>query len=416
MALGALDQRSYGVYVRRNQDMADKSVGNIASLLESSAIDRRYPNLGQRKRGKFGNVRGWRRERLSTAHGFTLDALGVESASRGFKDEDRRPDFIILDDIDDKHDSPKASLKYIEIITSNILPAGSNDVAVLGVQNLVLANGFFSQLVGSADYLADRILDGPYPAIENFEYEQRQDPDTGQLRWFITGGQPTWAGQDLDVCQSQLTLWGLLSFRQEAQHEVDLLNGGMYDGLEFQRVAPDRVPPLIAVEVWVDPAITSTTNSNCQGIQADGIDAKKDLYRLRSWEGITSPEKAIEKAILWAIELKARAVGVETDQGGDTWQLTYNNTFKNMIEKGTIPKDAPKPQFKSAKASSIGGKIERQNMQRTDYDSGHIYHVVGTHQTLEKALVRFPLYEPFDLADASFYSWLHLRHRGSWTR
>jgi hypothetical protein len=416
--LGARNQRSYVVYVRRTQDKADESVSNIATMLESSAIDVYYPSMGRREISKFGHAKDWRRTRLRTETGFVIDALGIDSAFRGAKIKQRRPDLFIFDDIDDKFDGAKVVQHVIDVICTSILPAGDGSgLAVLGVQNAIRSDGFFGRMINKkADYLGDRILDGPYKAIEDFEYEQRADEVTGDLRWFVTGGQPTWLGQNLVKCQNQVTDWGIIPFRQEAQHEVEVLEGGMYDGVNFQRIERGQVPPLTAVEVWVDPAITSTVKSNCQGIQADGIDEKRRLYRLYSWEGILSPEAALKKAIFKALELDARAIGVETDQGGDTWQLSYNGVFQSMLDKKEIPADSRKPQFKSAKASSIGGKVERQNMMRLDYDSGAIFHVLGTHQALENALYRFPLLEPFDLADASFYSWLALRHRGGWTR
>lgn len=416
--LGAQAQRTYAVYVRRTQDKADESVSNIATMLESSAIDMYYPAMGRREVGKFGNPKDWRRNRLRTDFGFVVDALGVDSAFRGVKIKHKRPNLFIFDDIDDKFDSPKVVQHFIDVICTSILPAGdSGRLAVLCVQNVIRPDGFFGRVVNKkADYLADRILDGPYKAVEDFEYEQRADEETGDLRWFITGGKPTWEGQDLEKCQNQVTDWGIIPFRQEAQQEVEVLEGGMYDGVKFQHIERNAVPPLMAVEVWVDPAITSTVKSNCQGIQADGIDDKRNLYRLYSWEGILSPEAALKRAILKALELGARAVGVETDQGGDTWQLSYNSVFQSMLDKKEIPAESRKPQFKSAKASSVGGKVERQNMMRLDYDSGHIYHVMGTHQSLENALYRFPLFEPYDLADAAFWGWYHLRHRAAWTR
>jgi hypothetical protein len=39
------------------------------------------------------------------------------------------------------------------------------------------------------------------------------------------------------------------------------------------------------------------------------------------------------------------------------------------------------------------------------YERGQFVHVIGTHETLERALRRFPKTKPFDLTDASFWSW-----------
>jgi hypothetical protein len=104
--------------------------------------------------GKHGNARGWRRNRIRTAGGFTLDAIGLDVAARGVKLEDQRPDFIIFDDIDGKLDTPATTAKKIATLTTSLLPAGSANVAVLGIQNLIIPDGIFSQLVdGRADFL-----------------------------------------------------------------------------------------------------------------------------------------------------------------------------------------------------------------------------------------------------------------------
>lgn len=413
----ALKKRKYIVYLRRTQDAADKNVSNIANLLESNRLDLPYPFLGRRMTGKYGNSKGWRRERLRTSDGSTIDAMGLDSAVRGAKADEQRPDLFVLDDLDDKHDSPKLAKKNIETLTTSVLPAGSDDAAVLGIQNLIIGHGIFAQLVGNgADFLANRIVDGPHPALTNFHYEQRLDETTGRLRAFITGGEPTWDGQDLTVCQNNIDTWGLLSFRQEAQHEVNLVEGGMYKDMLFQRVDRDKVPALTQIECWVDPAISDGEESDCQGIQIDGRDIRGNLYRLWSWEGVTSPQEAMSTAIRHAVRLGARALGVETDQGGQTWVSVYNEAWRLLVERGELPADAVKPTFKWAKAGSVGGKVERQSLMRTAYDQGKIFHVIGTHQILEGALKRFPIRKPFDLADAAFWGWYSLCHRQGWAQ
>jgi phage terminase large subunit-like protein len=90
----------------------------------------------------------------------------------------------------------------------------------------------------------------------------------------------------------------------------------------------------------VDPAVSETDKSDSHGIQADGIDAKKRVYRLRSWEGITSPRDSLRRALLWAVELGADRVGVETDQGGMTWRSVYREAWQSLKEDGLVPKKA----------------------------------------------------------------------------
>ena len=91
--VGASKKRNYCWYVRETQDQADKSVENIGALLESPEVERYYPMMSERALGKFGKQKGWRRNRLSTAQGFTVDAMGLDTAIRGVKVEENRPDF-----------------------------------------------------------------------------------------------------------------------------------------------------------------------------------------------------------------------------------------------------------------------------------------------------------------------------------
>jgi hypothetical protein len=221
LALGVRDRRPYGLYVSGTQDQADKHVETLAGMLEESTIARYYPKHSKRRVGKYGNAKGWRRNRVWTAGGFAVDALGLDVAARGIKLESDRPGFIILDDIDGQHDSLLVTAKKIETITHSILPAGSPDCAVLGIQNLILRTGFFTQLVdGELDVLVDRFLSGPFPAVEGLEWEWQRHQKTGLKHAVITKGTATWEGQPLKSCQELIDTIGIAAFVKECQHEV----------------------------------------------------------------------------------------------------------------------------------------------------------------------------------------------------
>src|SRR5271157_4913460 len=103
--LGARQVRNYAWYVSSTQDKADQHVASISEMLEADSLSRYYPELARRRLGKYGASKGWRRERLSTESGLTIDALGLDTGSRGAKIGAQRPDIIILDDIDELQDS-----------------------------------------------------------------------------------------------------------------------------------------------------------------------------------------------------------------------------------------------------------------------------------------------------------------------
>lgn len=402
--VAARKTRAYALYICETQEQADDHVSNVASLLESTPFDQYYPAAGSPRLGKFGNAKAWRRNRIRTASGFTVDAIGLDTAARGVKIEGDRPDFIILDDIDGEHDTAATTAKKIRTITRKLIPAGSDDAAVLAVQNLVIPDGVFSQLAdGRADFLAERIVSGPHPAIENLTYEQRDG------KTVITGGTPTWPeGMGIDVCQQDLDNIGLTAFKAEKQHDVEPPEGGMFSHLEFRHCQWGELPDLVRTTVWVDPAVTNTDQSDSHGIQADGIAEDGTVYRLYSWEARTTPQDVLQRAILKAIEVGSLEVGVETDQGGDTWKIVFAKAVDTLVECGQIRRNQA-PKFTSAKAGAgHGPKVERASRMLTAYERDTIVHVTGTHQTLEKALRRFPVSKPFDLVDAAYWSWWHL--------
>lgn len=231
--LGAKDRRKFCLYVRSVQDKANESVQNIAAMLESSQVARYYPQLSERKVGKYRNSKGWNISTLRCANDFNVVALGFDAAVRGVKIEEYRPDLIVLDDIDNKDDTFETVEKKISTLTDDILPAGSHDAAIIGIQNLVHYGSIFKRISdGKAEFLYNRIVSGPYPAIEGLEYEAK--PGGG---YRITAGHPIWQGQDLETCEAQINEWGPDSFIKEAQQVVTLKKGRVYHA--YAKPGPD---------------------------------------------------------------------------------------------------------------------------------------------------------------------------------
>jgi hypothetical protein len=49
----------------------------------------------ERELNKYGSSKGWRRNQIRTSDGFKVDAIGLDTAARGFKIDEDRPDFIV---------------------------------------------------------------------------------------------------------------------------------------------------------------------------------------------------------------------------------------------------------------------------------------------------------------------------------
>jgi len=416
---GALKKRRYCLYVRATQEQADKSVANLSTMLESSTIEQHYPDFGAREVGKYGQSRGWNRQRLRTASGFFIDALGLDTAMRGAKIEDARPDLIILDDIDELHDGPNITQKKIEQITLTLLPASTHNVAIFAIQNLLIRDGVFARLAnGTADFLTDRRVIGPIPAVYDLTYESLQDPDTNVFKYRVTGGTPSWSGQDLERVESQINTWGLTSFLKEGQHNVDISKGGRFEYVNIPYVTPAQLPPLAKIVCWVDPAVTATDRSDSQAVTVVGKGNDDNIYVLYAWESRALPIEIITRALRVATEWGSPIVGVETDQGGETWRSVYKQVC-DTLEKTEGWKRFPR--FRYAKAGSTHlskfDRVERALLPR--YEEGSIYHILGPTAMLEPALRRFGVSKPYDLVDSLSWSVLDLdggiRHSaGTW--
>lgn len=212
--------RHYVLYVSETQEQADKHVTAIGTMLERAGVERAV--------NQYGSSKGWRRTELRAANGFNVTAMGLDSAMRGIKLDEFRPDLIVFDDIDGRHDTPARVSKKIQAITSTILPAGSPNLAVVVVQNMIHEYGIMAQLVnGSADFLHNRLPVSIEPAVIDLQYERSLRAD-GTTEYKVTGGTPTWTGQSLSVVENQINDWGLAAFLSEAQHDVRAQEGGMF--------------------------------------------------------------------------------------------------------------------------------------------------------------------------------------------
>lgn len=243
--IGSKLTRRYVLYVSETQDQADKHVAAIATLLEKLGIERSLT--------KYGHSKGWKRNQLRAMNGFNVEALGLDTAARGIKLDEFRPDLIVLDDIDNQNDTPKAIEKKVRTLTTAIIPAGSSDCAILGVQNLIIDGGVFCQIQdGSADFLKRREPVIMQPAVIGLEYESHVDEETDQTLYRITGGVPTWEGQDLKVCEEQMNDMGLAAFLREAQHEVRGADGYFFDAdaLRYADALPANLSGFKFCRAW----------------------------------------------------------------------------------------------------------------------------------------------------------------------
>ena len=332
VALGAFGRRTYAWYISSTQDQADDHLTAISAALETPWMADNFPGMADRAVGKYGHSKGWRVSRLRTASAFTVDAIGLDTASRGVKLEDTRPDFILFDDVDLHTDTMAATLKKLRTITMSIIPAGSEWAAYCYVQNLVLDTGIAARLCWPENFpedegfLLDRELIGPVPALIDPEYELRLD-DHGTRRWIIIGGTPTWPeGQGIAELQYRLTNMSLRSFQREFQHATDPDPGGVFSHVQWRYIDPAELSwsSIVDTVVAVDPTVTSKKGSDSVGITCASVAETGHIYLHWSFEEICAPTQAIRQAVRVAWKHRASTVLLETNQGKDLWRTAWD--------------------------------------------------------------------------------------------
>jgi hypothetical protein len=331
-----------------------------------------YPDMADRATGKYGSSRGWRRNRLRTRTGFTVDALGLDTAMRGAKLEDQRPDLIILDDIDDQHDSPTVVTRKLRTLTQATLLAGTPYTAVAFANNLTHPGAIAAKLASrQTDMLAHATLSGPMPAVEHLQV------DLVDHTWRVTGGQPTWAGMALPEVQALIDLVGLTAFTIESQQEIEELPGALWTRqvINDTRMERGTTPELDRVIVAVDP--NKTGRSDDAGVVVIGravIDGVAHAYVLDDLSGRRAPSAWRDSAAEAFLDWHAAAFVVESAGLGEHAGITVRS-HPSLHGLGVTVHDA------EAKL----GKLDRARPVAQLYRDGRVHHA-GVHPYLEQQM------------------------------
>jgi hypothetical protein len=366
--VGMKQTRRFTLYVSATQKQANKHVQGIRARFEALGIPRAV--------SAYGNSLGWSMDLLRVANGFNVLALGLDAAGRGVKLDDVRPDLIVLDDVDGRHDSAETTAKKIKTLTESVLPTGSVDAAVLVVQNRIHSASIVAQLVdGRAEFLLDRHTHEE-PAVRGLQYESEIQPD-GRRLYRITGGTPTWEGQNLATCEAQLNEWGRPAFLREAQHETEEDEDGLWDrarDLDPFRIARKALPDLVRIAVAVDP--NATSGGDEAGIVAAGIARIGGMvhgYVLEDATVAGGPAAWAREAVACYHRWAADVLVAESNNGGEMVAITI----------GTV---ANAPPVKLIHASR--GKLTRAEPVQKLYEDGRVHHV-GVFVELEREQSRW---------------------------
>lgn len=221
----ATKNKKYVLYVSATDNQAQKHFNAIRSMLESDKLLKSYPHLFPQVQKHRPNIaKSWSSDRLVTKDDQVVEFISLLGNARGFTTEEgKRPDLIILDDIDEAEETPHMVKKKLNLLRYSIIPAKAENTLILFPQNLIHRDSICQQIRDQrADILSDRVFVGPFPLMKWYEAEQIEveGDETGAKKWIITDGEVFDEALDIPYCEQLLNDGGRDSFDRECQQEV----------------------------------------------------------------------------------------------------------------------------------------------------------------------------------------------------
>lgn len=364
---------------------AQTHLATFKSELDNNALIRAdFPELCDPKTRGRGVVAADRVSLYHARSGFVFAAAGVDSSNLGMKVGDRRPDLIILDDIEPHEARYSAALatKRLNTIREAILPLN------------VRAHVIFVGTVTMQGSIVHQIVKRNAGADPDDLYEWVDEEQIRARHWLpIVAGDD---GERASVWPSKWPLAFLESIEHTRQYAKNYANdplgadGDYWQLDDFRRLAFGDVAELVEYEVIsVDPAVTSKDSSDFTGISAVGFAPASKQCVVYEARALRVPPDKIRLAVIAAAERALMRghhvmVIVETNQGGDLWATRVLHDLPFRVKAYTV--SAPKP--------------VRATDALDHYQRGRVAHAAGLGD-LQGQMVAFPRAPHDDLVDST---------------
>lgn len=277
-----------------------------------------YPDLCTPARKSHGAAESDNTSMYIARSGFVFAARGADSRTLGMKVGNRRPDLLILDDIEPPEENYSIALKEKRLgaIQDSILPL--NEMArVVIVGTVTMPDSIIHDLVRSATIpddapewiAAQNIRTHYYPALIS-------DEETGEER---------------SIWPARWPLDYLLSIRGTRDFQKNFMNDPAGSGGEYWRPEDftyTGVKGITRQLLSIDPAVTSTNKSDYTALAVVGYSALEKRCVVRdAWQLRIQPGEPLRQRVLQILDSYPDTMGVliETNQGGDTWNAILHH-------------------------------------------------------------------------------------------
>ncbi len=334
-----------------------------------------YPDLCTPARRRTGTVQADRAGMLVTKARFIFAARGIDAASLGMKVDEKRPDLLILDDVEPSGSNYSAHQKEKRLAT--VLDA----VLPLNVFARVVLSGTVT-MPGSIVHDLVRTVTQPGEPVEEWVTTENwrchyypaiiTDPNNGTERSIWPEKWP------LDYLNS---IRHTRSFRLNYMNDPLAAPGDYWTDEDFWFDVPTAITRRI---LSIDPATTTKTTSDYTGLAVIGYDPTAGRCAVEYTRGLKLTPAELRAHVLGLLGARPqiRGVLIETNQGGDTWAEILAPLPVQIL---TVHQTEPKP-VRAARVLDY-------------YQSGLVAHD-GHQRAFEEQAVIFPRGTNDDVLDA----------------
>lgn len=353
-----------------------------------------FPDLCRPGRRPSGVTEADTQSMLIAASGFVFAAKGIDAKALGMKVGHRRPDLLILDDIepDESNYSAYQKDKRLATLQNAILP--------LNIRARVVLAGTVT-MPGSIVH--DLVKTVSMPGEEQAEWVADERFRVHYYRAIITDEE---TGERRSLWPEKWPLEFLLSIEHTRSYKLNYDNNPLARAGQYwneQDIVVADLPALSAMLLSIDPATTSKKTSDFTALAVIGYSAyHKRCVVLAAWAIRVPPGAPLRRFILDVVLdqfPQIRGILVEVNQGGEVWETSVLHNMPVPVK--TVHQDEPK----EVRAARLLGRYQtrpRRNPAKPRGAVDDLPFVVHAKRipVAEEQLVGFPKAPHDDVVDA----------------
>lgn len=301
------DGKTFCVYISESSGHAETQLANIRHELESNNILRQaYGDVVPTR----ADSEKWTSGQLQLKNGAVLLARGRGSQVRGINYRSRRPNRILLDDVEDKESVSTADQrqKTLDWFYGAVTPAGNEmSGATSGKKQEPLQITILGTLLGPETLITSVARDPTF--------------NTVKFGAILPDGQPLWEYKlnraDYDKKRSQYSRVGQLSsFALEYDSVVRVEEDAIFAKQMVQVYIPTQRSDLIQVSQALDPAISDQPGRDHTALVVAGRRASDGaIWILDEWGGLgKTPREKVDMFFEMSLRWQCDKNGIEAQQ------------------------------------------------------------------------------------------------------